>query len=43
MAEVIDTSFWRVLGGVVTLLVDSQSSTARPSDRSGSKMKAFES
>ena len=41
MAEVTDTSFWRVLGGGVTLLVDSQGSTACPSDRSSSKMKAF--
>jgi len=43
MAEVIDTSFWRVLWGGVTLLVGSQGSTARPSDRGNNKMKAFES
>ena len=43
MTEVIDTLFWRVLCGDITLLVGSQGSTARPSDRSSIKMKAFES
>jgi hypothetical protein len=43
MEEVTDTLFWRVLGGGITLLVGSQGSTACPSDRSSSEMKAFES
>jgi hypothetical protein len=41
MAEVIDTLFWMVLWGGFTLLVGSQGSTARPSDGSSIKMKAF--